>query len=148
MKHPLTTYLLAICAAFTGATASFYAKAQSEASAFSAISAMPLASVVAGGSAMVAVPLVLSTAGTVLVVRAVEVSATGTVYVLERASDGSRVSVSVLSGGAVAASASVGTLVTVSVIGAGTVLSAAGEVLAFIPNAVGRALLHSQRLTS
>lgn len=109
---------------------------------------MPLASVVAGGSAVVALPLVLSTAGTVLVVRAVEVSTTGTVYLLERASDGSQVSVSVLSGGAVAASASVGTLVTVSVIGAGTVLSAAGEVLAFIPNAVGRALLHNQRLAS
>ena len=148
MKHRITTYLIAACAALTGATASFDVKAQSEASALSAVSAMPLASVVAGGSAVVALPLVLFTAGTVLVVRAVEVSATGTVYLLERASDGSQVSVSVLSGGAVAASASVGTLVTVSVIGAGTVLSAAGEVLAFIPNAVGRALLHNQRLTS
>ena len=96
---------------------------------------------------MVALPLVLSAAGATLVVRAVEVSAGGTVYVLERASDGSRVSVLVVSGGAVAASIGVGTLVTVSVISAGTVLSAAGEVLAFIPNAVGRALLHNQRLT-
>ena len=113
----------------------------------SAISAMPLASIVAGGSAVVALPLVLSATGTVLMVRAVEVSATGTVYLLERASDASRVSVSVLSGGAAAASASVGTLVTVGVIDAGTVLSAAGEVLAFITNAVGRALLHNQRLT-
>lgn len=148
MKHRITTYLIAACAALTGATASFDVKAQSEASALSAVSAMPLASVVAGGSAVVALPLVLSTAGTVLVVRAVEVSATGTVYLLERASDGSQVSVSVLSGGAVALSASVATLITVSVIGAGTVLSAAGEVLAFIPNAVGRALLYNQRLTS
>lgn len=148
MKYQITTYLIAACAAFAGATASFDVRAQSEASALSAISAMPLASVVASGSAVVALPLVLCTAGTVLVVRAVEVSATGTVYLLERASDGTRVSVSVLSGGAIAVSASVGTLVTVSVIGAGTVLSAAGEVLAFIPNAVGRALLHNQRLTS
>ena len=147
MKHQVTTYLIALCAALTGATASFDVRAQSEASALSAISAMPLASVVAGGSAVVALPLVLSATGTVLMVRAVEVSAMGTVYLLERASDASRVSVSVLSGGAVAASASVGTLVTVSVIGAGTVLSAAGEVLAFIPNVVGRALLHNQRLT-
>jgi hypothetical protein len=147
MKHQITTYLIALCAAFTGATASFNAKAHSEASALSALSTMPLASVVAGNSAVVALPVVLSTAGSVLVVRALEVSATGTVYLLERTSDGARASVMVLSGGAVAASASVGTLVTVSVIGAGTVISAAGEVLAFIPNAVGRALLHNQRLT-
>ena len=81
-------------------------------------------------------------------VSAVQVSAAGTVYVLERASDGARVSVSVLSGAAGLASASVGTAVTVSVIAAGTVISAAGEVLAFIPNAIGRALLHNQRVTS
>ena len=88
----------------------------------------------------------LSTAGTVLVIKAVEVSAKGTVYLLERASDGAQVSVQVLSGGAVLASAAVGMAVTVSVIGAGTVLSAAGEVLAFIPNALGRALLHNERV--
>lgn len=147
MKHQFTTYLIALCAAFTGATASFNVRAHSETSALSALSAMPLASIVAGSSAVVALPVVLSTAGSVLVVQAVEVSATGTVYLLERVSDGARASVMVLSGGAVAASASVGTLVTVSVIGAGTVISVAGEVLAFIPNAVGRALLHNQRLT-
>ena len=37
-------------------------------------------------------------------------------------------------------SAAVGTGVLVSVIGTGIVLSAAGEVLAFVPNAIGRAL--------
>jgi hypothetical protein len=40
-----------------------------------------------------------------------------------------------------------GSLVMVSVIGAGTVLSAAGEVIAFIPNAIGRALLYNERIT-
>ena len=40
-----------------------------------------------------------------------------------------------------------GSLVTVSVIGAGVVLSAAGEAIAFLPNALGRALLHNERLT-
>ena len=42
----------------------------------------------------------------------------------------------------------VGTVVAVSVIGAGVVLSAAGEVLCFIPNELGRALLHNERITN
>jgi hypothetical protein len=78
----------------------------------------------------------------------VEVTARGTVYVLERASDGARASVEVLGRGVVGASIVAGTVATVSVIGAGTVLSAAGEVIAFIPNAVGRALLYNERVTN
>ena len=35
---------------------------------------------------------------------------------------------------------------TPSAIGTGIVLSAAGEVLAFIPNAMGQALLHNERV--
>ena len=54
-------------------------RAQSEASALSAVSALPVASVAVGASAaagaLLAVPVVLSTAGTVLVVKAVEVTA-------------------------------------------------------------------------
>ena len=147
MNNSLTTILIAACAMFSGATASFNVYAQSEASALSDVSAMPLASIVGAGSAVVALPLALSTAGAVLVVKAVEVSANGTVYVLERASDGARVSMTVASGAASAASAGVGSSVTVSVIAAGTIISAAAEVLAFIPNAVGRALLYNQRVT-
>lgn len=151
LKHSLATLLIAVLAISTGATASFDAHAQSEASALSAISTMPLASVVSGASAasgaVAALPLVLSTAGTVLVIKAVEVTARGSVCLLERASDGAQVSVAILSGGSAAASMGVGTLVTVSVIGAGVVLSTAGEVLAFIPNALGQALLHNERVT-
>ena len=40
----------------------------------------------------------------------------------------------------------VGTVLTCSVIGAGVVISAAGKVLAFIPNEMGKALLHNERL--
>ena len=40
----------------------------------------------------------------------------------------------------------VGTVVTCSVIGTGVILSAAGEAIAFVPNAIGRALLHNERL--
>ena len=34
----------------------------------------------------------------------------------------------------------------VTVVSTGVVLSAAGEVLAYVPNALGRALLHNERL--
>jgi hypothetical protein len=37
-------------------------------------------------------------------------------------------------------------VVACSVIGTGAVLSVAGEVLAFVPNALGQALLHNERL--
>lgn len=121
------------------------ARAQSEASLV--LSALPVASVAGGASlaagALVVVPVALSTAGAVLTVKAVEASARGTVYVLERASDGARVSVEVAGRAAFA----VGTAVTVSVIGAGVLLSAAGEVLAFLPNALGQALLYNERVT-
>jgi hypothetical protein len=40
-----------------------------------------------------------------------------------------------------------GASVVVTVIGAGTVLSAAGEAIAFIPNALGKALLYNERQT-
>ena len=123
--------------------------AQSEASV--ALSMLPVASVVGaasvGGAALSAAPVMLSAAGTVLTVKAVEVSARGTVYVLERASDGARISIETVGRGVGASAAGVGTVVTVSVIGTGIVLSAAGEVLAYIPNELGRALLHNERVT-
>jgi hypothetical protein len=146
MKLKIASVLLAI-AAITASPA----RAHGELSAASALSTLPLASVVVGASAatgaVIALPVALSATGAVLVVRAVEVSAHSTVYVLERASDGAQASVEVLSRTGHAASLAVGTAVTVSVIGAGVVLSAAGEAIAFIPNALGRALLHNERLT-
>lgn len=148
MKRTITSYLIAIFAALTLATAPFYAKAQSEASA---LSALPVASVVVAGSAastaVVALPVALSVTGAVLTVRVVEASARGTVYVLERASDGARASIEIAGRGVGTVSLATGTLVTVSVVGAGVVLSAAGEAIAFIPNQLGRALLHNERIT-
>jgi hypothetical protein len=126
--------------------------AQSEASVLSAVSALPVASVVGTASvaagAMVALPVALSAGGAVLVVKSVEVGVRGTLYVLERASDGARVSVEIADRGARNASLVTGTLVTTSVIGAGVVLSVAGEAIAFLPNALGRALLHNERVTN
>ena len=132
------------------------ALAQSAASV--AVSAMPVASVlgvasavagsaVAGSAAVVALPLALTVSGATLIVKAVETSARGTVWVLERASDGARVSVELSGRAAGAASTVVGTAVVVSAVSTGVVLSAAGEVLCFIPNELGRALLHNERVT-
>ncbi|WP_127804872.1 hypothetical protein [Hydrogenophaga sp. NH-16] len=147
---------LLLAASLSAALVSAPARAQSEASLV--LSALPVASVVgagaavagsavAGAAAVSAVPAALAVSGAVLVVKAVEVSARGTVIVLERASDGARASVELSGRAASGVVAGVGTAVAVSVIGAGVVLSAAGEVLCFIPNELGRALLHNERLT-
>ncbi len=155
MKNSIATYLIAACAMISWATVPLNAQAQSEASALSAVSALPVASVVVGASAavsasagaVVAIPVVLSTAGAVLIVKTVESTARGTVFVLERASDGARTSIEVLGKGIAAASLVTGASVMVTVVSAGVILSAGGEAIAFIPNALGRALLHNERLT-
>jgi hypothetical protein len=126
-------------------------QAQNNASTLSAISLLPMASVVLASQAAAGVADVSATvlvAGAQLSVRAVESTARGTVYVLERASDGVRISVEVTARAAGAASLAVGTAVTVITLSAGVILSVAGEAIAFIPNAVGRALMHNQRLTN
>jgi len=102
-------------------------------------------------SLSLSLPVAVSIAGPVLLVAgsatftivAVEASAAGTVWMLERASDGVRASVHF----AGHVSASVGTAVVVAVVSTGWVISAAGTALAFIPNELGRALLHNERIT-
>jgi hypothetical protein len=91
MKHQFAILSIADCVTVTSATASFDAAAQINGSTLSAVLALPLALVlvlvlvlvldVATGSA-IAVSLVFSAAGAVLVVKAVEVSAQGTVSAL------------------------------------------------------------------
>lgn len=101
----------------------------------------------AGGMVLSAVPVAVLSAGTALVIVSVEVIGGATVWVLERVSDGARFSVKTAGGLSEGARASAGAAVTVSVIGAGTLLSAAGEVIAFIPNEIGKALLHHERVS-
>ena len=140
--------LAVVLAAFLGPV---QARAQSDASALSAVSALPVASVLVASEAVGAVAqasAVLSVAGATLVVMAVQSTVQGSVYVLERVSDGVRVSVQVGGKALGAASMAVGTVVTLSVIAAGTILLVAGEAIAFIPNEVGRALLYNRRLSN
>lgn len=135
--------------------ASHSAQAQSELSV--GLSLLPVASVVGTASAVggsvagvAALPVALLASGAVLTVKAVQASAQGTVIVLERASDAARVSV-VLAGdvaGDVAehVALSVGASVVSTVVAGGVILSAAGEVMAFIPDAIGEALLYSEQV--
>jgi len=133
-KHLLQASLL--CLALLG-----QARAQSTtASEASAISMLPVA-------VSVAAPALLLSAGATLTVVAVEASASGTVWVLQRASDGARLSVRFASQALAGTALAVGTVVTVAVISTGTLLSAAGEAIAFIPNEIGASLLYNEKLT-
>ena len=143
MKSRITTFLIALSVMLTCGGASFDAKAQSEASALSSLSALPIASVVVASAAVGSVAVL----PVVLVVKVVEASARGTVYLLERASDGAQASIEIIGKSLAGASVLAGTVLTVSVVGAGVVLSAAGQAIAFIPSELGRALLHNERLT-
>ncbi|MCE4555779.1 hypothetical protein [Pelomonas cellulosilytica] len=109
--------------------------------------ALSVGAVSATGVALSAVPVGLFSAGVTLTVVSVEVVGGATVWVLERASDGARLSVKVAGKLAEGVVISAGAAVTVSVIGTGAVLSAAGEVIAFIPNEIGKALLHNERVS-
>lgn len=112
------------------------AQAHSEVSDASALSLLPVA-------VSVAAPVAVLSGGVMLGVVAVQASATGTVWVLERASDGARMSIQF----AGHASAAIGTAVVVTVVATGWVLSAAGAAIAFVPNEIGRSLLHNERIT-
>ena len=116
------------------------ARAQSEASALSALSALPIA-------VSVAAPVMLLSAGVTLTVVAVEASATGTVWVLERASDGARATLRFGAQAAGGLSVAAGTAVVVTATSTGWVLSTASQAIAFIPNEIGAALLYNERVT-
>lgn len=121
----------------------------SEASAALSLAPVVLSvgAVSATGVALSALPVGILSAGVTLVVVSVEVVGGATVWVLERASDGARISIKASGKLAEGVVVSTGAAVTVSVIGAGTVLSVAGEVIAFIPNEIGKALLYNEQVT-
>lgn len=116
------------------------ARAHNGLSEASALSLLPVA-------ISVAAPVGLLSAGAAFTVVAVHAASEGTVWVLERASDGARVSLT-LSGQLVGGvSVIAGTAVVATAFSAGWVLSAAGKAIAFIPNEVGKALMYNERVT-
>ncbi|MBS0341698.1 MAG: hypothetical protein JSS56_14335 [Proteobacteria bacterium] len=153
MKKAITSSILALAMGCSAMLAPVASHAQSDASL--AVSALPVASVVlsaaaagAAASTVVAVPAALSVAGSQLVIKSVQASADAVVYVLERVADGAQASVRVSLGAGSYSIKQVDTAVSVVVIATGVMLVATGELLAFIPNEAGRALLHSAKLSS
>ena len=136
-SNPVHRYLAQTALAVLLATKLATAQAQSVEA--SMLSTLPVA-------VSVAAPLLLS-AGAVLTVVAVEASATGTVWVLERASDGARSTLRLSAQAAGGVSVVAGTAIVVTVLSTGWVLSAAGTAIAFIPNEIGAALLYNERVT-
>jgi hypothetical protein len=134
MKLSTTLLALALVAGAPGVYA------QTEASEVSAnVSALPVAvSVIA--------PLAVLTAGVTLTAVSVQASATGTVWVLERASDGARASVRFTAKAIEGSALVVGQVITVTALAAGQVLSAGGKAIAFVPNELGRSLSHNERI--
>jgi hypothetical protein len=136
MKNPSLALLLAAALAAPPA----WAQRPAPASELSAVSMLPVA-------VSVAAPAVLLSGTAALTVVAVETTAKGSEWVLERASDGARLSLQLsgdLAQGAVVAS---GAAVVVTAVAAGWVLSSAGRVLCFVPNETGRRLTHHERVT-
>jgi hypothetical protein len=115
-------------------------RAQSTASEASALSLLPVA-------VSVAAPVMLLAAGVSLTVVAVEASATGTVWVLERASDGARTTLRFSGQVAGAVSTGIGSAVLITALSTGWVLSVAGQAIAFVPNQIGASLLYNERVT-
>lgn len=106
----------------------------------SALSMLPVA-------VSVTAPAMILSAGATLTIVAVEATSEGTVWVLERASDGARASVTLSAQAAGGLSVAAGTAVVVTAFSAGWVLSEAGKAIAYIPNALGAALLYNERIT-
>ena len=138
----MTTFKMsAMCGTLAAAlllstSAPTFAHGTDPSTASSALSLLPVA-------VLVAAPVALLSGGVVLTVVAVQGSATGTVWVLERASDGARASVECAGSVAMA----VGTGLAVTAISTGWVLSTASTAVAFIPNQIGASLLYNERVT-
>ena len=91
-------------------------------------------------------PVSILGSGVALTVIAVEATASGTVWLLRRASDGATASLRFSGQAAASTAIAAGAVLSVTVVAAGWLLSAAGEVICLIPNALGESLLYNERL--
>jgi len=133
-------HAIALALAATLAVSSLGARAHNELSDASAVSALPVA-------VSIAAPAMLLVGGAALTVVSVQASATGTVWILERASDGARATLQFSGHVAGASLATVGSAVLVTALSTGWLISAAGQAIAFVPNQIGASLLYNERVT-
>jgi len=132
--------LLAALLALSLMTSTVGVRAHNEASEASAISALPVA-------VSVAAPAMLLIGGAALTVVSVQASATGTVWVLERTSDGARATLQFAGSAAGASLAASGAAVVVTAVAAGWLISTVGQAIAFVPKQIGASLLYNERVT-
>ena len=132
---PASRVIVALAMAFACA-----AHAQTNASEVSEASLVPVA-------ISVALPVVLVAGIGSIVVTGVEASAQGTVWVVENVADGVKGSICFAGRAVGTVSLAVGTVITVTAVGTGMLLSAAGHVIAFVPNEIGRTLSYNQRVS-
>jgi hypothetical protein len=125
------------------------AKADSEIGAISAAvpALLSLTAIASAGELQNGGPAALLSASGALVVASVEVVGDATVWVLERASDGARISLRTSGRLAEGSAKAVGTTVVVTVLATGLLLSTALDVIALIPNELGRALMHNEKVS-
>jgi len=103
---------------------------------------------VGGLSAVVVAGSVLTVfAGGSLVVESVEVVGEGVVVVLKAVGDGSKATVEFSGKALEGVSVAAGTAVSAVAMSAGHALVVSGKVIAFIPNEMGKALLHHSRVS-
>ena len=94
-----------------------------------------------------ALPIVLVGGVGSVVVTGVEASAQGTVWIIENVADGVKGSICFAGRLAGTVVVAVGTVLVVTAVDTGMVLSAAGRVVGFIPNEIGRSLSYNQRVS-
>ncbi len=138
MKPP--SALRVISALLIAFAAAGPARAQRSSSEISEASLVPAA-------ISVALPVVLVAGVGSIVVTGVQASAEGTVWVVENVADGVKGSICFAGHVAGGVSVAVGTVITVTAVATGMVLSAAGQVIAFVPNEIGRSLSYNQRVS-
>jgi hypothetical protein len=99
--------------------------------------------VIAEGSAMVVGGSVMALVGSgTVVVRSIEAVGEGSRIVLVSAAEGAAASIELSGAVLKGVSLAVGTSVAVVAISTGVVLITAGKVIAFIPNEIGKSLMH------
>ena len=141
MERPPVARLPSATLAIAAALATPHAAhAQASSSELSEASQVPVA-------ISVALPVVLVAGVGSVVVTGVEASAEGTVWVVENVADGAKGSIRFAGKMAGAVVVAAGTVIVVTAVAAGMVLSAAGHVIAFIPNQIGRTLTYTQRVS-